>query len=91
MIDIKFWLEIDETTQLERFKSRENNKYKKWKITDEDWRNRSKRSPYKIALEEMFERTDKKYSPWAVVEGNSKIFERIKVLKEVIKIIEKRL
>ena len=90
-IIIKFWLEIDEQTQLERFKSRENDKYKKWKITDEDWRNRSKRSLYKEALEEMLEKTDKKHSPWIIVEGNSKKFERIKVLKEVIKNIEKRL
>ena len=41
-IILKFWLQVDEDTQLERFKSRQNNPKKRWKITDEDWRNRSK-------------------------------------------------
>lgn len=37
---IKFWVQIDKDTQLARFKERENTPEKRWKITDEDWRNR---------------------------------------------------
>jgi polyphosphate:AMP phosphotransferase len=89
IIIMKFWLEIDEETQLRRFKERENSDYKKWKITDEDWRNRSKRSLYKIALEEMLEKTSHDYAPWIIIEGDCKKSERIKVLKEAISNIEK--
>ena len=35
---IKFWVQIDKDTQLERFQERQNNPEKQWKITDEDWR-----------------------------------------------------
>lgn len=37
---VKFWVQIDKDTQLARFKERENTPEKRWKITDEDWRNR---------------------------------------------------
>ena len=37
---IKFWVQIDKKTQLKRFKERQANPEKQWKITDEDWRNR---------------------------------------------------
>lgn len=37
---IKFWIQIDKDTQLERFTLRQNTPEKQWKITDEDWRNR---------------------------------------------------
>ena len=39
---IKFWVQIDKDTQLERFNDRQNTPEKQWKITDEDWRNREK-------------------------------------------------
>ncbi len=37
---VKFWLQIDAEEQLRRFQEREATPYKRWKITDEDWRNR---------------------------------------------------
>ncbi len=43
MILIKFWMHVSEDEQLKRFKSREKNPLKAWKLTDEDWRNRDKR------------------------------------------------
>ena len=37
---IKFWVQIDKDTHLERFNERQNTPEKQWKITEEDWRNR---------------------------------------------------
>lgn len=37
---VKFWVDVDKDEQLKRFKEREENPQKRWKITDEDWRNR---------------------------------------------------
>ena len=45
MIIIKFWLQVSPDEQLKRFRARENDPLKSWKITDEDWRNREKRRP----------------------------------------------
>ena len=90
-IIIKFWLQISKDEQLKRFKERENTPEKKWKITEEDWRNREKWKEYKEAVEEMISRTSTVCSPWHVVPANDKYYARIFVLKKIIKTIEKRL
>src|SRR5437868_12150267 len=38
MVLIKFWMHISDEEQLRRFKSREKNPLKRWKLTDDDWR-----------------------------------------------------
>lgn len=88
---LKFWIQIDKDEQLKRFKEREEKEYKRWKITDEDWRNREKWDDYKVAVEEMLARTDTEYAPWHEIEGNSKWFARLKVLETVVETIEERL
>ena len=85
---MKFWLHISPAEQLKRFKEREKDPDKTWKITAEDWRNREKWDAYKAAVDEMLLRTDKPHARWTVVEANSKLFARVKVLKTVIKTIE---
>ena len=85
----KFWLHIDQEEQYKRFKERENDPDKEWKITEEDWRNREKWPAYEAAVNEMLIRTSTDYAPWTVVEANSKYYARIKVLKTVINAIEK--
>ena len=87
----KFWIHIDRQEQLSRFKARESNLYKNWKISDEDWRNRKKWNQYKIAIDEMLLRTSTGYAPWTIVEGNCKWHARIKVLKTVVDTVEKYL
>ncbi|MBD3393261.1 MAG: phosphate--AMP phosphotransferase [Chitinivibrionales bacterium] len=88
---VKFWLHIDQDTQLERFKARQRNPHKRWKITDEDWRNREKWDAYKLAIDEMLYRTSTPLAPWTVVEANCKWYARIKALKTVVQAIEKKL
>jgi polyphosphate:AMP phosphotransferase len=88
---IKFWMHIDQDEQLRRFKEREKNPYKNWKITDEDWRNREKWDEYESAVEEMLQRTSTIYAPWTIVEANCKWYARIKTLTTVIDRIEDRL
>ena len=51
---IKFWVQIDQEEQLRRFQAREKNPRKKWKLNQEDWRNREKWQPYEEAVNEMF-------------------------------------
>lgn len=87
----KFWLQIDKDEQLRRFNDRQSDPDKQWKITDEDWRNREKWGAYEAAVNEMLVRTDTSYAPWTVVEGNNKYYARLKVLKTVIDLFEKKL
>ena len=79
----KFWLHIDQDEQLKRFESRTNTPEKKWKITDEDWRNREKWDQYLEAVDEMIYRTSTEYAPWTIVEAVDKLYSRIRVIETV--------
>ena len=88
---IKFWLSISQEEQLRRFKEREKISFKRFKITDEDWRNREKWSDYEVAVCDMIDRTSTEIAPWTLVEANDKQFARIKVLRTLCERIEKAL
>ncbi|MGE6516114.1 polyphosphate kinase 2 family protein [Lysinibacillus sphaericus] len=87
-IIVKFWLHVSDEEQLKRFKEREQDPYKSWKLTDEDWRNREKTPQYIEAANDMFDKTDKKNAPWILVAGNDKKHARVQVLQETIAHIE---
>jgi len=78
---LKFWLQVSREEQLRRFKDREQVPYKRFKITDEDWRNREKWPQYQAAVNEMVVRTSTAYAAWTLVEGDDKPYARIKVLR----------
>ena len=84
MVLIKFWLHISDKEQLRRFRSRESDPLKRWKLTDEDWRNRERRPDYERAVAEMLKRTDHKAAPWTVIAADSKPYARVAVLGAVI-------
>ncbi len=85
---IKFWVQIDKDTQLERFTERQNTLEKQWKITDEDWRNREKWDAYEEAVNEMLQKTNTTYAPWHVLASVDKKYARIQALKIVIETLE---
>jgi polyphosphate kinase 2 (PPK2 family) len=89
MILVKFWMHISDEEQLRRFERRKDDPLKSWKLTDEDWRNRSKRADYANAVEDMIERTDHRLGVWHLVEGDSKRYARVKVIETVIEEIDK--
>ena len=72
-------------------KVRQNDPEKSWKITEEDWRNRNKWEEYKIAVDEMLQKTSTINAQWTVVESNDKRYSRIKILKTVAEALEKEL
>ncbi|OUP12895.1 polyphosphate:AMP phosphotransferase [Anaeromassilibacillus sp. An200] len=90
-IVIKFWIHIDPDTQLERFQERQNTPEKRWKITDEDWRNREKWPQYEKAVNEMLRKTSTEFAPWYIVESKDKRYARLKALNTVIQAIETRI
>ena len=91
VVVLKFWMEVSQKEQLERFERRLEIPHKRWKITDEDWRNREKWDDYKPAVDEMLLRTNTDWAPWTIVEGNNKHFARVKTIKTVRDTIEKAL
>lgn len=87
----KFWLHISKEEQLARFKAREQTPYKRYKITDEDWRNREKWDAYKAAVNEMVMRTSTEFSEWTLVPANDKRYARVAVLKTICKRLSRAL
>ena len=85
---VKFWLQISPQEQLRRFKERQHIRYKQWKITDEDWRNREKWPQYRIAVNDMLAQTSTPRAPWTILEANCKLHARIKVLRTVADALE---
>lgn len=80
-IIIKFWLQISSEEQLNRFNARKDDPLKRWKLTDEDWRNREKWHLYEEAANEMFNKTNHPMAPWYIIPANDKYYTRAMVLK----------
>jgi AMP-polyphosphate phosphotransferase len=91
MILVKFWMHVSPEEQLRRFQSRSGDPLRSWKLTDEDWRNRDKRSQYEVAVEDMLERTDHPKAPWHVVAGDDKRSARVSVVETVCAAVEETL
>ena len=77
---LKYWVHVTKDEQLERFKAREQTPHKRWKLTEEDWRNREKWDDYEWAVNDIVEHTSTHTAPWVLVEGNDKRYSRIKVI-----------
>lgn len=91
MVIVKLWLHTSRDEQLRRFKDRERDPFRSYKLTAEDWRNRAKWPAYEAAVEEMLARTSTPDAPWTVVEANDKFHARVKVVKTIADAIEKAL
>ena len=90
-IVLKFWLQISKAEQHRRFKMRERTRFKQFKITAEDWRNREKWDGYQVAASDMIERTSTSHAPWVLVEANDKYWARAKIVKTVVDAVENAL
>jgi len=84
---IKYWLHISPEEQLQRFKEREHDTLKQYKLTNEDWRNREKWDFYYTAANQMIQRTSTPTAPWNVIPANDKYYARVKIVQTVVESI----
>ncbi len=91
MIVVKFWIHISKEEQLRRFEERQHTPYRAWKLSDEDWRNRAKWEAYMAAVEDMLLKTSTVTAPWTVVEGNDKLYARIRTLRTLVETTSREL
>ncbi len=87
----KFWLHISKDEQLRRFQDRQRQPHKRWKITEEDWRNRERWGDYEVAVNDMVERTSTHSAPWLLIEANDKNYARIEVIRALADRMERAL
>jgi polyphosphate kinase 2 (PPK2 family) len=91
MVIVKFWMQISKDEQLRRFKNRESDPLKQWKIGPDDWRNRDKWSEYEKAAEDMFKETHRPCAPWHIISAENKNYARLETCKILIEAIEEKL
>ena len=87
----KFRLVVGKDEPFRRFKAREEVALERFKITDEDWRDREQRGAYETAARGMVDRTSSAAAPWTLVEANNKYHARIKVLRTLCEAVESAL
>ena len=80
---VKLFFHVTQETQDKRLKSRLDHPWKRWKVNEEDFRNRDRRPAYLDAMAEMFAHTDTRWAPWTVIDGNNKKSARIAALTHV--------
>jgi polyphosphate kinase 2 (PPK2 family) len=88
---VKLWLHVSDEEQQRRFEARAGDPLKRWKLTEEDWRNRARRADYEVAVEAMLARTDQPAAPWHVVPAESKHYARVAVVELVVAAMERGL
>lgn len=77
---IKLFLHISKEEQLRRFEERLTAPHKRWKITLEDFRNRSRWEDYEKAVDKMLEKTSTRHAPWHVLPADNKYYARVEGL-----------
>ncbi len=88
LVLVKLWMHVSEAEQLRRFRARERDPLKRWKLTGDDWRNLSHRPEYERAVRDMLRHTDHKPAPWHLIAAENKPYARVAVLNAVIKSLE---
>jgi polyphosphate:AMP phosphotransferase len=87
----KFWLSVSKREQLARFRKRDENPLKRFKVDPEDWKNHRFYDDYQVAAKEMIDRTNTPHAPWVVIESDDKRCGRIKILQQTCELIEREL
>lgn len=87
IVVVKFWLAVTKEEQLRRFNEREKTRFKRFKITDDDWRNRKKWESYEAAACDMIARTSG-ISAWNIIEANDKHLARVRIVKTIADAVE---
>ena len=85
---VKLFFHITQETQDERLKARLDHPWKRWKVTEEDFRNRARRDDYLAATQDMFAQTNTRWAPWTIIDGNNKKAARIAALTAVADALE---
>ena len=87
----KFWLVVGKAEQLARFKARDADPLKSFKVDPEDWANRRFYDDYQLAAHDMIQKTSTQHAPWTIVAADDKKFARLQVLQTVCESIERAL
>lgn len=85
---VKFWFSISREEQVARFRSRERNPLKQWKLSPLDSRAQELWDAYTRHKELVFIRTHTSFSPWIIVRANDKKRARLDSIRYVLSLFD---
>lgn len=80
----KFWFSVSREEQYRRFKARETDALKQWKLSPVDTQGLAKWDEYTEAKKLMFMSTDTLLSPWTVIKSDDKKRARLACIRHVL-------
>jgi len=84
----KYWFSVTKEEQEQRFKSRENDPLKQWKLSPVDQASKDKWVEYTQAKESMFFYTDTADAPWTIIKSDDKKRARLNCLQHFLKSLD---
>jgi len=81
---VKFWFSVNDEEQEKRFQERVRNPFKRWKLSPMDLESRKRWVEYSKAKDTMFEHTDRKVTPWFVVNADNKKRARLNCIRHLL-------
>jgi polyphosphate kinase 2 len=81
---IKYWLDIADETQEERFQQRIEDPRKRWKLSPMDLEARSRWVDYSRARDAMLQQTSSSFAPWHIVDANIKRHARLNTITHLL-------
>ncbi|MBT4905370.1 MAG: polyphosphate kinase 2 [Rhodospirillaceae bacterium] len=80
----KYWFSVTQAEQLRRFKSREKDPLKRWKLSPIDRQSLDKWEDYTEAKEAMFFYTDTADAPWTIIKSDDKKRARLNCMSHFL-------
>jgi len=84
LIFYKYWFSVSREEQFRRFKSRQKDPLKQWKLSPVDMASLSKWHDYTEAKDVMFFHTDTRDAPWTVIKSDDKKRGRINCMRHFL-------
>lgn len=81
---MKFWFSVSREEQFRRFKARETDSLKQWKLSPVDTKGLAMWDEYTEAKKAMFMATDTMFSPWIVIKSDDKKRARLSCMRYVL-------
>jgi len=85
---IKYWFSVSDEEQERRFRIRNNDPVRRWKLSPMDLGSRSRWVEYSRAKDAMFMYTDTEKAPWYVVDANIKRHARLNCISHLLSLID---
>ncbi len=83
----KYWFSVSREEQFRRFKSRQKDPLKQWKLSPVDMASLGKWHDYTKSKEEMFFHTDTKDAPWTVIKSDDKKRGRLNCMRHFLSLL----